>query len=204
MRQSNRYEGVAMELSKLFLQRHDVLHSFWLDEFERCVAAELRRVRPHPRVNSIAWSLWHIARVEDVSVNRFVADQPQILDLPWRQRLRVDLRHHGAGMTFAEVDDLSQQIDLAALHAYRHAVALRTREVVATIDQIDLNATLGPEPLRAILEDEGVAHPAAAGLFENYLGWTKGRSLMALGLTHGFEHVGEIGVIASLLGVELD
>ena len=55
-----------------------------------------------------------------------------------------------------------------------------------------------------ILFDEGLAHPRAAGLLENYLGWTKGKCLMNFGMTHPYQHVGEIGVIASLLGVEFD
>ena len=48
------------------------------------------RVRPHPQLNSIAWNLWHLTRVEDTAVNCFVADLPQVLDagatgdaVPW-------------------------------------------------------------------------------------------------------------------------
>jgi uncharacterized damage-inducible protein DinB len=193
-----------MNFASLLLQRHHVLHSYWLDDYVRCIPADELRVRPHPRVNAIAWSLWHVARVEDAGINRFVADQPQLLDADWMRRMQVDLRHHGSGMTFAEVDDLSRRIDLDALHAYRQAVAERTRAVIADLHRFDLDATVPTDQLRAILFDEGVAHQAAQALFDNYKDWTKGRYLMAYAVSHGFEHVGEIGVIAALLGKTLD
>jgi hypothetical protein len=42
-------------------------------------AAQLRRC-PAPGVNAIAWLLWHMARCEDVGVNRLVSDGRQVLD----------------------------------------------------------------------------------------------------------------------------
>jgi hypothetical protein len=58
--------------------------------------------------------------------------------------------------------------------------------------------------LHTILYDEGLAMSSqAAGLLENYTGWTKGRCLMNFGLTHPFQHVGEMEAIASLLGVDM-
>lgn len=194
-----------MELHQLFLQRHDVLYDFWLGEVWTVVPAALLRQRPHPRVNSIAWNLWHLARVEDAGLNRFVADRTQVLDDgEWMARLKLPWRHGGGNMTFAEVDELNQRIDLPALHDYSLAVQARTREIVTQIDTLDLDATLQADRLRMILVDEGFAHSNPEGFLQNYLGWSKGRCLMNFGLTHGYQHAGEIGVIASLLGVEFE
>jgi hypothetical protein len=194
-----------MDLSQLFLQRHDVLYDFWLGELWQVVPAALMRQRPHPQVNSIVWNLWHLARVEDAGVNRFVVDRPQVLDEGgWMERMNLPWRHHGSGMTFAEVDELSQRADLPALQGYLEAVRARTREVVTEIEWDDLDATLDADRLRMILVDEGLAHLQAEALLANYLGWSKGKCLMNFGLTHPYQHVGEIGVIASLLGVVFD
>jgi hypothetical protein len=38
---------------------------------------EALRYRPSPAINSAAWLIWHIARCEDVGVNRLVADPPR-------------------------------------------------------------------------------------------------------------------------------
>ncbi len=194
-----------MDVSQLFLQRYDALYNFWLADVWKSVPEDLMRQRPHPGVNSIAWNVWHLTRVEDAGLNRFVTDRPQVLDEDqWLQRMNIPWRHHGSGMTFAEVDELDQRIDVPALRAYSSAVQARTRDIVSQLDPGRLDAVMEVERLRLILFDEGLAHPQSAGLLENYLGWTKGKCLMNFGLTHPFQHVGEIGVIASLLGVAFE
>lgn len=194
-----------MDVSQLFLQRYDALYSFWIGDLWVRVTDDLMRQRPHPRVNSIAWNLWHLTRVEDAGLNRFVTDRTQVLDEgAWMKQMNIPWRHMGGEMTFAEVDELNQRIDLAALQAYSAAVQVRTREIVTQAGWGNLDAVMEADHLRLILFDEGLAHSHAAGLLENYLGWTKGKCLMNFGLTHPYQHVGEIGVIASLLGVTFD
>lgn len=194
-----------MDLNQLFIQRYDPLCNFWLEGLWEMIPADQMRQRPHPRVNSIAWIMWHIARVEDAGINRFIADLPQVLDEgAWMEKMNVRLRHNGSDMNFNEVDELSQRVDLQALHEYCKAVQNRTRAVVGQIRYEDLDAVMAEDRLRAILFDEGLAHPKAAGLFDNYLGWTKGKCLMNFCMTHPYQHVGEIGVIASLLGINFD
>lgn len=193
-----------MDISQLFLQRYDVLCDFFLSSVWENVPAELMRQRPHVRVNSIAWNLWHLTRAEDAGLNRFVVDRSQVLDEgQWMQRMNVPWRHHGTGMTFKEVDELNQRIDLQALRDYSSAVQGRTREIVSQLDPNSLDAVKEVEGVRAILFDEGLAGPHTEGLLENYTGWTKGKWLMLAGLTHPFQHVGEIDVIASLLGLDM-
>lgn len=41
-------------------------------------------------------------------------------------------------------------------------------------------------------------------MVDNYPGWSKGKSRMNLGRTHPYQHVGEVGVIAVLLGIEFE
>lgn len=192
-----------MDFADIFLQRYDVLYNIYLEGVWETVPEDLMRQRPHQSVNSIAWNLWHIARADDAGLNRFVVDRSQILDEgQWMQRMNAPWRHHGTGMTFPEVDDLSQQIDLSALHNYSNAILGRTREVVRQLDLDDLAEIIQPERARMIVMDEGLAHSQAEELAANYSGWTKGRCLMNFCMTHPYQHLGEIGVIASLLGVE--
>jgi len=194
-----------MDVTQLFIQRYDALYNFWLGGLWETVPYDLMRQRPHPRVNSIAWNLWHLTRVEDAGLNRFIVDRPQVLDEgEWLQRMNVPWRHNGSEMNFDEVDDLNQRIDLQALREYSSAVQARTREIVSQLSHDDLDPVMEEPRLRTILFDEGLAHPRATGLLENYLGWTKGKCLMNFGMTHPYQHVGEIGVIASLLGVDFD
>jgi hypothetical protein len=194
-----------VDVSQLFLQRYDPLYNFWLSGTWEMVPHDLMRQRPHPRVNSIAWNLWHLTRVEDAGINRFVMDRPQVLeDGAWMQRMNIPWRHLGTEMTFAEVDELNARIDLAALHEYARAVEARTREVIGQLSWESLDGVMEAERLRVMMVDEGLAHSNADGFVQNYIGWTKGKCLTNFGLTHPYQHVGEIGVIASLLGVEFE
>ena len=192
-----------MNLPQLFLQRYDVLYDFYLGGIWEMVPADWMRQRPDPRVNSIAWILWHLARVEDAGINRFVVDRPQVLDdEPWMQRMNVPWRHNGSGMTSPEVDDLSRRIDLATLREYSAAIRARTTDVIQQLDWDDLDEILTPQRVQAVVIDEGLAHSHVDELVANYTGWTKGRALMNFGMTHPYQHVGEIEVIGSLLGVD--
>lgn len=192
-----------MNITQLFIQRYAPLYDFWLAGTWETVSFDKMRVRPHPAVNSIAWNLWHLTRVEDAGINRFVTDGVQVLDEgDWLRRMNLPWRHNGCEMDFTEVDALNERIDLDALHGYAAAVEARTRAVAAQLDSLDLDATMSEERLRRILFTEELAHPRAAGLLQNYLGWSVGKCLMNFVMTHPYQHVGEIGVLASLLGIE--
>jgi hypothetical protein len=194
-----------MDISSLFLQRYDPLYNAYLDGIWAQVPHDIMRLRPHPHTNSIAWNLWHMTRCEDAGLNRFVVDRPQVLDEgSWMERMNIPWRHHGSGMTFAEVDALDQRIDLPALQAYSLSVQERTRAILKTLLVPDLDAGMQEPQLRHILVNEGLAHSQPERFIKNYLGWTKGKCLLTFGLTHPFQHLGELEVIASLLGVEFE
>src|SRR6058998_1612102 len=109
------------------------------------------RRRPDPRVNTIAWLLWHAARIEDVGVNGFVADRPQVLDdEEWLGRMKLVRRDVGTGMDDSEVDELSLTIDLNALRGYWDAVTRRTLAVVETLRGQDLEALVPMERVRRV------------------------------------------------------
>jgi hypothetical protein len=58
----------------LFMLRYGAVHERFVSElFAGLTDAQLRQ-RPHG-VNSVLWLVWHVARVQDVAVTRFVADE---------------------------------------------------------------------------------------------------------------------------------
>jgi hypothetical protein len=191
-----------MDFTQLFLQRHDVLYDYFLADYWKTVPEDMMRKRPHPGVNSIAWILWHLIRVEDAGLNLFVTEGSQILDEgEWMKRLNLPWRHNGGGMNFSEVDNLSQRIDLQALQEYSMAVRVRSHGIISEISKVDLDATISPERAIAIVIGGSLAHSNAEELVKWYTGWSKGKCLMVFGLTHPFQHIGEMGVIAGLLGI---
>lgn len=190
-----------MDALDFFHLRYAELHRRVPDELLGRLPEPQVRGRPHPGVNTVAWLLWHTARIEDVGVNRFVTDRAQVLEDGWHARLAIARRDVGTGMTDAEVDDLSERIDLAALRGYWDAVTARTREVVETLRGVELEAIVPAEHVRHVASAEGAVAPGVEWLTEF---WAGGRSrawvLSQLPLLHVYGHYFEARVTAGLWG----
>jgi len=191
-----------MDAIDFVLLRYEDIHGrgFW-ELPDRLTERQLRR-RPQPGVNTVAWLLWHTARIEDVGVNRFVADRPQVLDGGWLERLAVGRRDVGTGMSDAEVDDLSERVDLAALRGYCAAVGARTLEVLESLRGAPLEAAVPVERVKAVSFGEGAVAAGADWLAEF---WGAGRSrawfLAQTPLLHVYGHYFEARGTAGLWGV---
>lgn len=85
-------------------------------------------------INSIAWHIWHSARIEDITMNILVANQEQVLHSEGhRERIGIQFIHSGNGMSEAEIAELSSSIHIEALLAYRLAVGRRTRNIITSL-----------------------------------------------------------------------
>ena len=179
-----------MDALELFRLRYDAIHAGFVDDLLGGLSDGQARARPHG-LNSVVWLLWHTARIEDVGINRFVCDRPQVLLAEsWNGRLGIDRLDVGAGMASAEVDDLSRQIDLGALRGYWDAVARATAEVNAGLRPAELDLAVDPTRVRAVVRDEGVLIPAGAAVGEFWAGgWSRGWFLLQTALLHPYGHL---------------
>jgi hypothetical protein len=185
---------------ELFMIQHGVLHSLQVDEslpwsFEDEVYSDLtedqmRRI-PANCEHSIAWNMWHIARIEDVTMNILVAGVPQLyLDDRWKERLKVEPRDTGNAMPQEDVVELSNQVDLEELRAYRLAVGRRTREIVNRLSVEELRKKVEPSRLQKVM-DVGAVVEVAQGLID-YWGNRNIAGLLLMPPTrHNFVHLNE-------------
>ena len=162
---------------------------------------QLRR-RPHG-MNSLAWLLWHMARIEDVTMNILVAGRPQVLDDGWLARLSLSHRDVGTGMTDDEVADVSDRIDIEALRAYRTAVGVRTREIIGGLRPEDLDVAVDTPRIHD-LRAAGAIGKAAGRLVDAWRGRPKGFFLTMPATGHNYLHFGEAFSIKSLLERDRD
>ena len=189
-----------MDALAFFALRYGDVHKEFDGLLDGLTDAQLRQ-RPHG-ANSVAWLLWHVARCEDVGVNRFVVDRPQVLDEEgWLARLSVPRRDIGSDMTDVEVGDLNERVDAAALRGYWTAVYRRTLGVVQELRPADLEAPVSSAHVRRVAVEEGAVGPNA-GWLEPY--WAakpnRGWFLADLALTHSWGHFYEALVTRGLLG----
>jgi hypothetical protein len=184
----------------LFLSQHALVHSArlartGLGSFEDEVwqdmpAGDLRRI-PRAGEHSIAWIIWHMARIEDVTMNVLVAGRPQLaLREGWLERMQVTRRDTGNLMDRAGVADLSAAIDLDALRAYRLAVGRATRRIVKRLGPDDLRRKVEPARLQALLA-QGAVVEAARGRLEYWGRRTIAGLLLMPPTRHNLLHLNE-------------
>ena len=188
-----------MDSCDLFLTQHSVVHSASvggnkMSTVERSITGltdEQMRVRPREDMNSIAWLLWHIARAEDIMVNRGLAGRAQVFDDAWLKRLGVTRRDFGIGMTSAEVTELTKAIDLTALREYRDAVGLRTREIVGGFKPQDWQGEMAAAGLETAAAEGAFAPARAEMLVKAFTGRPRAMVLSGIALFHAAGHLGE-------------
>lgn len=129
---------------ELFLQQHAMghradmsnksLHPFADEVWQSADEAALRCLPPKFE-HSIVWLIWHIARIEDMTMSILMAGKPQILFLgDWLRKPKITERHSGnVVMNDTDVIAFSKAIDIEALKAYRLAVGRATHEAVSTL-----------------------------------------------------------------------
>ena len=201
-----------MDAVDFFLVQHGQVHAAeggrpsYSDRVFAGLTDEHMRARPGGGVNSLVWLVWHMARTEDASVNLVVSDGQQVLDEDWVHRMNVPWRIIGTGMAEGDVADVTKRADIAAVWAYRAAVARRTREVVRA---------LRPEAWEEIVGIADTARAAAAGAFAANTAWTDGvgypswqgqsraGQLAGSALRHNALHLGEAVTVRSLGGFAL-
>jgi hypothetical protein len=188
----------------LFIRQHAEVHSAAMSSsgnisFEDEVVIDLNDLQmreiPQGMDHSIAWILWHLARIEDVTMNILVAGKDQVLyQDDWQIKVNVSVLHTGNGMTIKEVKDLSNDIDLEALINYRLAVGRRTEQIVKELEPVVLKQKVAGSRLKLLIQDGAVVEKAS-GLIDY---WSK-RDIKGLLLMpptrHCFVHLNEAAKI---------
>lgn len=184
----------------LFYQQHAMVHAAamantdvhsFADEVLSDMTEDAIRRIPKSEEHSVAWVIFHIARIEDVAINMLVAESTPVLETDnWQKRLNSPIYHTANEMSDEEVVDLSNTLDLEGLFAYRIAVGQRTRDIVSQLQPTDLKRKPSTAQLQKIL-DEGLVIEAAKGIVEYWSRRTVAGLLLMPPTRHNFLHLNE-------------
>jgi hypothetical protein len=188
------------EALDLFFTQHAELHSSkigsnlnWSFEdkiFENLDEDGFRSIPPKHE-HSIAWLLWHIARIEDVTMSMLVAGKPQLFVLDgWLERLGIEWSHTGNAMSSVEIMDLSQLIDFSRLRDYRLAVGQRTVDIISQIMPEQLTKRVDPACIQSVAES-GAVSAAAFGVLDYWSKRTIAGLLLMPATRHNLIHLNE-------------
>ncbi len=189
------------EAVPVFLKQHGMVHAggvdrgaHWTfaDEILSGLTSDEMRVIPKSFPHSVIWSLWHIARIEDATMNVLLADSPQVLfSGDWGAKLGT--RNVGVGneLDSREIAQLSRSINPSALLAYRRAVGLRTRALIRRLDLAILDVRPAPARLRRLVTQKAV-YDSTTWLLD-YWGRNPAANLLLMPASrHSLVHLNEI------------
>jgi len=94
---------------------------------------------PEHGSHSIAWCLWHTARVEDIIINGRARQADQVWNESWADRSGLPFEGMGTGMSDEEAIQVKIK-DLDAFRAYQAAVWKQTEEYLDSITDEDLQS----------------------------------------------------------------
>ena len=195
----------------LFLDHHAMVHSakmsqtgLWSYEdeiLEGLTEADIRSI-PENEEHSIAWIIWHLARIEDVTMNMLVAGSPQLLNHEnWLEKMKVTTHETGNALDATGIADLSAAIDIDALRNYRMAVGRRTRDIVKKVQPGGFKQKVQPARLEQVMA-EGAVVQATHWLTDYWSKKTIAGLLLMPPTRHNFIHLNEAARLKQKLRLE--
>jgi hypothetical protein len=158
------------EWLRLFLSQHAQVHagemsgagdwSFEDEVLEGLDEYSIRKI-PEGAEHSIAWILFHLARIEDVTMNMLVAGSEQLIKRQgWLVKMSAPIDDTANAMNMEKVALLSGAIEVPALRAYRLAVGQCTRQIVSQLTPGELNIKVNPARLEKVKSEGAVVTEA--------------------------------------------
>jgi hypothetical protein len=141
---------------------------------------------------SAVWKIWHITRIEDLTMNLLLAGaKKSLLNKAWLTKLGVNCADAGNGMPQPDVVRMSNSMNLKALLAYRLAVGRRTQRILRRLKPDRLWEKPAPERVARIVREKGVRENAA-WLLKFWGGNPYANLLLMPAARHPFVHLNEI------------
>lgn len=186
----------------LCLDQHSMVHTSEMsqisvvtfeDELWDGLLKSTFRTMPTIKDETIAWSLWHITRIEDITMNILVADGTQVINREnWLERLGVKVCDTGNSMTDEEILDLSSRLNMQELRKYRIAVGRKTREIINNLQPADLKRKMKADGLQRILDEGAVLNVEGANWLIDFWGRKNVAGILLMPITrHQLVHIHE-------------
>jgi len=149
-------------------------------------------VMPTEKDKSIAYHLWHIARIEDLVGNLLLIEQSQIFDDAWMSKMNVSVRDTGNAMDNTQIAEFSKHIDKQELINYRNAVGCQTRKILKSLTPKDLKKKPTSECLLRLVSEGGLLENKNSIWLKDFWGKHTVAGLILLPLTrHHMMHLPE-------------
>jgi len=141
---------------------------------------------------TVAWNLWHITRIEDLTMNDLVNSDSEVLNQEWLKRLGTNIKDTGNAMSDQQIINLSMELDKEVLKEYRDAVGIRSKEILEKLTFADMERKVSKEDLNKIVNNGGLTQEKDSIWLANFWGKKTVSGLLVLPLTrHQLGHLND-------------
>lgn len=128
------------------------LRQMLMDELlgmKTCLIVNDFSAMPFPKVQgyhskTIAYSIWHIFRIEDIVANTLIRQEHEVF-WDFREKIGAPIITTGNELVGRQIVDFSKSLDLDALYAYTLAVKDSTDALLRQLAYVDLKRTFNDE-----------------------------------------------------------
>lgn len=117
-------------------------------------------IMPTSKDETIAWAIWHLARIEDLTMNILLNCDTQIFNESWKKRIQTPVSDTGNAMTDDEIMKFSKQICIKELLNYRDAVGVKSRDIINKLKPNDMKRKISQTDTARLLQAGGVTDHA--------------------------------------------
>lgn len=166
------------ETKKLCFELHEMVHEGRMsdvkgktfeDELWENLSEEIIRTATQEKGRTVAYGIWHSARIEDITTNILIAGRRQVFEEQnWMNKIKSSIKNTGNAMTSEKILDFSNAINISELREYRITVGRRTREIINSLNGSDLKRKMSEENLQRILDEGAVENVEGANWLIDY------------------------------------
>lgn len=104
----------------------------------------------------LCWQFWHTYRIEDLVSNILMADQDQIFNDEWQNRIGASITDTGNALEPDEIIEFGKKINVQALKEYMIEVGKNSRKIIENLTLDEVKSMVPEEWVMRILEVGGV------------------------------------------------
>ncbi len=186
----------------LCLEQHEMVHASEMSKradktFDDILWEDLedetfRRIM-NKKGRTIAYGMWHSARIEDITMNILVANTEQVINSDnWLEKINSKICDTGNSMTSEEILDFSKEINMEELREYKITVGRRTQDIIKNLKPEDMKRKVSKEGLQRVLEEGAVLDVEGANWLIDFWGKKNVAGIILMpGTRHHIVHINE-------------
>ena len=118
---------------------------------------------------TLAYSIWHIFRIEDIVAHEMIAEDQQVLfSRGFRSAIRSPIITTGNELAGDEIVDFSKQLNIHALYRYAQEVKQATEGILASLEYSGLKRKFGEEMTEKLKRTRCVSDAESANWLIDY------------------------------------